>query len=40
MRDVIAWTLTILAASIAIPAQCLMFVAEWIGDHADEWIAD
>jgi len=40
MRDAIAWTLTILAAAIAIPAQLLMFVAEWAGDKADEWIAD
>ena len=40
MRDVIAWTLTILAASIALPAQLLMFAAEWVGDKADEWIAD
>jgi hypothetical protein len=40
MRDAIAWTLAILAIAIAIPAQALMFVAEWIGDAADEWIAD
>jgi len=40
MRDVIAWTLAILAVLIAIPAQCLMFLAEWVGDKADEWIAD
>jgi hypothetical protein len=40
MRDVIAWTLTILAAAIAFPAQLLMFLAEWVGDKADEWIAD
>lgn len=40
MRDVIAWTLTILSFAIAIPAQCLMFLAEWVGDKADEWIAD
>lgn len=40
MRDAIAWTLTILAVSIAIPAQALMFIAEWVGDRADEWIAD
>jgi HAMP domain-containing protein len=38
MRDAIAWTLTIFAAAIAIPAQCLMFLAEWVGDRADEWI--
>ena len=38
MRDLIAWTLTILAAAIAIPAQCFMFLAEWVGDKADEWI--
>jgi hypothetical protein len=40
MRDVIAWTLAILAAAIALPAQLLMFLAEWIGDKAEEWIAD
>jgi hypothetical protein len=40
MRDAIAWTLTIIAALIAIPAQLLMFAAEWVGDKADEWIAD
>ena len=38
MRDAIAWTLTILAAAIAIPAQALMFLAEFVGDKADEWI--
>jgi hypothetical protein len=40
VRDAIAWTLTIVAAAIAIPAQLLMFAAEWVGDKADEWIAD
>ena len=38
MRDAVAWTLAILAAAIAIPAQALMFLAEWVGDRADEWI--
>lgn len=40
LREVMAWTLAILAMSIAIPAQLLMFVAEWVGDKADEWITD
>ena len=40
LRETMAWTLTIIAAAIAIPAQCLMFLAEWIGDKADDWIAD
>lgn len=38
MRDVIAWTLSIISVLIAIPAQALMFLAETIGDKADEWI--
>jgi len=38
MRDAIAWTLSVIAVCIAIPAQCLMFVAEAIGDKADEFI--
>jgi len=33
-----AWVLTILSILIAVPAQCLMFFAEWVGDKADEWI--
>lgn len=40
MRDVVAWTLSIIAVAIAIPAQVLMFAAEWVGDKADEWITD
>jgi len=35
MRDVVAWALAIF---IAIPAQALMFAAEWVGERADEWI--
>jgi hypothetical protein len=38
MRDAVAWTLTILSVAIALPAQALMFVAEYVGDKADEWI--
>lgn len=38
MRDAIAWTLSVIAVCIAIPAQCLMFLAETIGDKADEFI--
>lgn len=38
MRDAVAWTLSIIAIAIAIPAQALMFLAETIGDKADEWI--
>jgi len=38
MRNFVAWTLSILAVGIAIPAQLLMFLAEAVGDKADEWI--
>jgi hypothetical protein len=38
MRNAVAWTLTILAVCIAIPAQCLMYLAECVGDQADEFI--
>jgi len=38
MRDAIAWTLTIVSILIALPAQLLMYVAESIGDAADEYI--
>ena len=40
MRDAVAWTLTILSVAIALPAQALMFVAEWVGDRADDFITD
>lgn len=38
MRDAVAWALTIISFAIAIPAQLLMFLAEAIGDKADEFI--
>lgn len=38
IRVAIAWSLTVIAVGIAIPAQLLMFAAEAIGDHADEWL--
>lgn len=39
MRDAIAWTLAVVAMAIAVPAQCLMFLAEWVGDKSDEWVS-
>lgn len=36
IRLALAWTLTIIAVAIAIPAQLMMFLAEAIGDKADE----
>lgn len=38
MRNAWAWTLTILAFVLAVPAMLLGFIAEKIGDYADEWI--
>jgi hypothetical protein len=38
IRTTLAWSLTIVAVCIAIPAQLLMFLAEAIGDKADEFI--
>lgn len=35
MREVLIWTLTLLAVAVAIPAQLLMFLAEKIGDVVD-----
>jgi len=38
MNAFIGWTLAVLSIVFAIPAQALGYLAEWIGDHADDWI--
>jgi hypothetical protein len=38
IRTALAWVLTVVAVCIAIPAQLLMFLAEAIGDKADEFL--
>lgn len=37
MRNVLMWSLTALAVAVAIPAQLLMFLAEKLGDWADDY---
>lgn len=39
-RRAIGCALTALAIALAVPAQLLLFAAEYLGDHADEWFAD
>lgn len=37
MRNAWAWTLTVVAFVLAVPAMLLAFIAEKIGDYADEF---
>jgi hypothetical protein len=38
MRSAWAWTLIGLSVVLAVPAMLVMFLAEKLGDYADEWI--
>jgi len=38
MRNAISRLLAIAAVCLAVPAQAMMFAAEWVGDLSDEWL--